>query len=83
MADNGSWNAFRMLAEGLEEKYPGTDLMSLGNDRLAGMLLSLEATEGFPEIPSDEFFFYCVKTAWLSVRSGEDGLPDDEYDAYI
>lgn len=80
--DNRDWDNTRFWAAELDKKYPRTDLISLPDERLAEMLLSLEAAQGMPLLPQDDVFFFAVKSAWSVVQNGVDDSGDVP-DAYI
>lgn len=82
MNGKDGWNNVRFLAQALEDKYPKTDLLSLRDDRLKEMLLSLDCAIGLPDLPDDKVYFLAVKSAWSVVQNGVDDAGDVP-DAYI
>ena len=63
MNDKTGWDCVRFWAQALEEKYPGTDLLSLQDRQLKEMLLSLDSAAGLPALPDDNVYFWAVKSA--------------------
>lgn len=82
MNDKTGWDCVRFWAQALEEKYPGTDLLSLQDRQLKEMLLSLDSAAGLPALPDDNVYFWAVKSAWSVVQNGADDA-NDVSDAYI
>lgn len=82
MNDKIGWDCVRFWAQALEEKYPGTDLLSLQDWQLKEMLLSLDSASGLPALPDDNVYFWAVKSAWSVVQNGADDA-NDVPDAYI
>lgn len=82
MDGNRDWDDVRFWAARLEEKYPRTDLISLSDEELYGMLLSLEEARKMPALPQDDVYFLAVKSAWSVVQNGVDDSGDAP-DAYI
>lgn len=82
MNDKTGWDCVRFWAQALEEKYPGTDLLSLQDGQLKEMLLSLDSAAGLPALPDDNVYFWAVKSAWSVVQNGADDA-NDVPDAYI
>ncbi len=82
MNDKVGWDNIQFWAQSLEEKYPGTDLLSLRDNRLKEMLLSLDSAAGLPDLPDDKVYFWAVKSAWSVVQNGVDDAGDVP-DAYI
>ena len=70
MGDKQDWDNVRFWAQRLDEKYPRTDLISLSDQTLSEMLLSLEAAEGMPAVPQEDFYFFSLKSAWAVVQNG-------------
>ena len=75
------WDEVRFWAQELDKKYPRTDLISLPDDRLSEMLLSLKESQGMPALPQDDVFFFAVKSAWSVIQNGVDdsGQAPDAY----
>lgn len=82
MNDRAGWDSVQFWARALEEKYPGTDLLSLQDQQLKEMLLSLDSAAGLPALPDDKVYFWAVKSAWSVVQNGADDA-NDVSDAYI
>lgn len=70
------WFALRYWAEKLEKKYHGTNLISLTDEKLAQMLLSLKEAEGMPPLPREEAYFSALVDAWVEVKWGRDDSHD-------
>lgn len=82
MENNHGWINVRFFAEELDKKYPQTDLISLSDENLKQMLISLDAAKGMPALPEDDAFFFAVKSAWSVVQHGVDDSGEVP-DAYI
>lgn len=82
MDDKRSWDDVRFWALELNQKYPQTDLISLSDERLSEMLLSLESAQGMSSLPQDDVYFFAVKSAWSVIQNGVDDSGDVP-DAYI
>lgn len=82
MGTDRDWDDIRFWAAELDKKYPRTDLISLPDEKLSEMLLSLDSAEGMPALPQDDVFFFAVKSAWSVVQNGVDDSGDVP-DAYI
>ena len=82
MENSQDWDDVRFWAQELDKKYPETDLISLSDENLERMILSLEAAEGMPQMPKDDVFFFAVKSAWSVVQYGFDDSGEVP-DAYI
>lgn len=82
MGTDRTWDDIRFWAAELDKKHPRTNLISLPDEKLAEMLLSLDASKGMPALPRDDVFFYAVKSAWAVVQNGVDDSGDVP-DAYI
>ena len=77
-----SWDDVRFWAAELERKYPRTDLISLTDQELSEMLLSLESARDMNAVPQDDVYFLALKSAWAVVQNGVDDSGDVP-DAYI
>ena len=76
------WYSLSFWANELEKKYPRTNLLSLSDEKLAQMLLSLDEAKGMPELPDDDVYFYALTCAWVVVQHGGED-PKVIPDAYI
>lgn len=76
------WDDVRFWARELDKAYPRTDLISLSDERLSEMLLSLESARGMSDLPREDVYFFAVKSAWSVVQNGVDDS-DDAPDALI
>jgi len=77
------WDNVQFWAAELDKKYPQTNLISLSDQELSEMLLSLEAAKGMPALPQDKVYFFAVKSAWVIVQHGGVDDSGDVPDAYI
>lgn len=82
MVSNRDWMDVHFFAEKLNEKYPQTDLISLSDETLKQMLLSLDEAKEMPALPEDESFFFALKSVWSVVQYGFDDSGEVP-DAYI
>ena len=83
MGTDKDWDNVRFWAAELDKKYPHTNLISLTDEKLSEMLLSLASAEGMPALPRDDAFFFAIKSAWAVVQNGGVDDSGDVPDAYI
>ena len=76
------WDNVRFWAAELDKRFPHTDLISLTDEKLSEMLLSLDSAKGMSALPSDDVYFFALKSAWSVVQNGVDDSGDIP-DAYI
>lgn len=82
MDNKHDWLPLNFWANALEKKYPGTNLISLSDEKLKQMLLSLDEAKGMPELPNEDVYYYALACAWAVVQYGYDDSHDVP-DAYI
>lgn len=80
-----TWHSFQDIAEALQDKYPETDLLTLDDEKLSSMLVSLPITRHFPPFPTQESkdIFFAVKVAWARLIEGDADYDAHEDDAYV
>ena len=75
-ANEIGWFALRYWAEKLQKKYPGTNFVTLTDEKLAKMLLSLKEAEGMPPLPREGSYFSALVDAWIELKWGRDDSSD-------
>ena len=76
------WNDYTEIAEMLQELYPNTsiDALSLSNEDLKKMIVSLPGFTGDENDPDADFHRKFIRSEWVSIRMPETfHLPDSAY----
>ena len=83
--DTPAWDDLRTIAEILNEKFPRTDVLSLTDAKLLGMMEEAGILEKLPEIDKDERKdrLFALKCALSRVIEGDGDYDARQHDALV
>ena len=85
MSDNLTWDNSRAIAEIINKKHPNTDVLSLTDKGLLGMMANADILNKLPEIDADERepCLFSIKCALSRVIENDEDYNAHQGDAWV